>query len=86
MLIFTGEKIYSFYGLNFVGGATCIEYHPFDHILSVCGLGSIGVIIYHYKIENSKALLDPIEYFNEKDKTKRKLHDAINMLDSLKDN
>lgn len=41
----TGEKIHSYEDLPFKGPVTCVEYHPFQDIVAMCGLGGRTVSI-----------------------------------------
>lgn len=43
--LMTGEKIHSYEDLPFKGPVTCVEYHPFQDILAMCGLGGRTVSV-----------------------------------------
>ncbi|KAI1286811.1 Jouberin [Halotydeus destructor] len=45
----SGECIHTFDKLPFKGPVTCVQYHPFDHILAMCGLGGRTVSVSLYK-------------------------------------
>lgn len=43
--LMVGEKIHSYEDLPFKGPVTCVEYHPFQDILAMCGLGGRTVSV-----------------------------------------
>jgi hypothetical protein len=51
IIISLGERIYTYDGLPFKGPVTCIEYHPFDQVVAMCGLGgrTVSVLCYKYR-------------------------------------
>ncbi len=70
-----------------------VEYHPFDHILAVCGLDTnISIHLYKYFHESNKTHLSPIEkrdkdfHQNEVPLSLRtKFRNAMTLLDILND-
>ena len=51
LLITAGERLYTYDGLPFKGPVTCVEYHPFDQVVAMCGLGgrTVSVLLYKYR-------------------------------------
>lgn len=49
-----GEKIHSYEDLPFKGPVTCVEYHPFQDIVAMCGLGGRTVSVCLFKHSNHR--------------------------------
>lgn len=41
----TGEQVHTYNSLPFKGPVTCVAYHPFDHVVAMCGLGGRTVSV-----------------------------------------
>lgn len=58
----TGEKVHTYENLPFKGPVTCVEYHPFDHVIGMCGLGgrtvSVSLFKYNYFPPDKQRTLD----------------------------
>lgn len=41
----TGEQVHTYNSLPFKGPVTCVAYHPFNHVVAMCGLGGRTVSV-----------------------------------------
>lgn len=52
-----GERLHTYDALPFKGPVTCVEYHPFEHAIAMCGLGgrTVSVCLYKYNFHSNNA-------------------------------